>query len=262
MFIYFQSLTAVICLVLGTASGLPQQPPGLKQVFSTLSDGQQQGEVDNNEQVPYTSIQNFTEGELTFELREYPSVKWVCTESTYNMTDETIPGLDGVSPTDELGAIKWMKEMQSSKTWKDRPSSKMFMKMFRYISGVNKEREEVEMTVPVLNTKTVLEGGKIKTKMCFYIEAKWQENPPTPEDPAVFIESSTPMKVYVQKFGGYAMTDSVWTKAANDFSKQMGDRFNEVNSDYFLTASYDSPMKFWNRRNEVMFQLKEANGTK
>ena len=54
-------MTAVICLVLGTASGLPQQPPGLKQVFSTLSDGQQQGEVDNNEQVPYTSIQNFTE---------------------------------------------------------------------------------------------------------------------------------------------------------------------------------------------------------
>jgi len=50
-----------------------------------------------------------------------------------------------------------MKEMQSSRTWKDRPSSKMFMKMFRYISGVNKEREEVEMTVPVLNTKTVLE---------------------------------------------------------------------------------------------------------
>jgi len=74
----------------------------------------------------------------------------------------------------------------------------------------------------------LLQGGKIKTKMCFYIEAKWQENPPTPEDPAVFIESSTPMKVYVQKFGGYAMTDSVWTKAANDFSKQMGEsRFVE-----------------------------------
>jgi hypothetical protein len=61
------------------------------------------------------------------------------------------------SPTDELSAIKWMKEMQSNKAWKDRPSSKMFMKLFRYISGVNKEREEVEMTVPVLNTKTPLE---------------------------------------------------------------------------------------------------------
>jgi hypothetical protein len=70
---------------------------------------------------------------------------------------QAIGGLEGGNPTDELGAIKWMKEMQSSKTWKDRPTSKMFKKLFRYISGVNKEREEVEMTVPVLNTKTVLE---------------------------------------------------------------------------------------------------------
>ena len=27
----------------------------------------------------------------------------------------------------------------------------------------------------------------------------------------------------------------------------------EVDMDLFYTASYDSPMKFWNRRNEVMF---------
>ncbi len=57
----FQSFTAAICLVLGTACGLPQLPSGINQVFSTLSEGQQQGEVDNNEQVPYTSIQNITE---------------------------------------------------------------------------------------------------------------------------------------------------------------------------------------------------------
>ena len=64
---------------------------------------------------------------------------------------------DVLNPTDELSALKVMKEMQNNKSWKERPSSKMFMKLFRYIAGVNKEREEVEMTVPVLNTKTPLE---------------------------------------------------------------------------------------------------------
>jgi|688.fasta_scaffold758267_1 hypothetical protein len=28
------------------------------------------------------------QGDLTFELREYPSVKWVCTEATYDMSAE------------------------------------------------------------------------------------------------------------------------------------------------------------------------------
>ena len=59
---------------------------------------------------------------------------------------------DVLNPTDELSALKVMKEMQNNKSW-----NKMFMKLFRYIAGVNKEREEVEMTVPVLTTKTPLE---------------------------------------------------------------------------------------------------------
>jgi hypothetical protein len=58
--------------------------------------------------------------------------------------------------------------------------------------------------------------------MCFYIEAKWQANPPTPEDPEVTIETSKPMKVYVHKFGGYAMDDATWVQQANAFSKLMG----------------------------------------
>ena len=30
-------------------------------------------------------------------------------------------------------------------------------------------------------------------------------------------------------------------------------RADEIQDGYFYTAGYDSPMKFWNRRNEVMF---------
>ena len=40
--------------------------------------------------VRYDSIINFAnlQGDFTFELREYPSVKWVCTESQYDMAAE------------------------------------------------------------------------------------------------------------------------------------------------------------------------------
>ena len=36
----------------------------------------------------------------------------------------------------------------------------------------------------------------------------------------------------------------------------MADREAELMMDHFYTAGYDSPMKFWNRRNEVMFEKK------
>jgi hypothetical protein len=74
-----------------------------------------------------------------------------------------------VDPNDELAALKLMKEMQNSKTWKERPSSKMFWKLLRYIAGVNKEREQIEMTTPVINTKTPLE-----VRVFLYINANCQ----------------------------------------------------------------------------------------
>merc|ERR1712193_542397 len=88
-------------------------------------------------------------------------------------------------------AIKWM---TNKKSWKDRPQSKMFMKLFRYIAGVNQE------------------DGKITKDMCFYITKEFQSNPPEPVDPDVKILKSKERAVFVKQFGGYAMQDSVWMK--------------------------------------------------
>merc|ERR1711874_101519 len=134
-------------------------------------------------------------------------------------------------------------EMMSGKGWKNKPENKMFMKLFRYISGVNKEQEEVEMTVPVLTRMRLLADGMVNKQMCFYLNKKHQANPPTPTDPAVKIEQNKEFTVYVHTFGGYAMRDSVNLREAGE----------EVDTALFYTAGYDSPMKFWNRRNEVMY---------
>merc|ERR1711936_381358 len=165
------------------------------------------GEVNGDyEQVPYTTIQKFDD----YEERMYPSVKWACTEMTYERNEE--------DPAEEEGGNQWsiikmMQEMMSQKSWKNRPSSKMFMKLFRYISGVNQQSEEIEMTVPVL----------------------------------------TRMTVFVHTFGGYAMRDKVWINEAQTFADKLSTRADSIDFSKFYTAGYDSPMKFWNRRNEVMF---------
>merc|ERR1712077_103982 len=99
----------------------------------------------------------------------------------------------------------------SKKSWKNRPDSKMFMKLFRYISGVNAQGEDVK------------------------------------------IEENEEMTVLVHTFGGYAMRDGVWIKEAQSFAKTLKKNGDSIDFNNFYTAGYDSPMKFWNRRNEVMF---------
>merc|ERR1712037_621116 len=184
-----------------------------------------------------------------YEMRQYPSVKWVCTDVTYKMEKE-----DSVSrDTNDFNLIKMVQEMMSGKGWKNKPENKMFMKLFRYISGVNKEQEEVEMTVPVLSRMKLLADGMVNKQMCFYLNKKHQANPPTPTDPAVKIEQNKEFTVNVHNFGGYAMSDSVNLREARRFAEVLRNTGEEVDTDLFYTAGYDSPMKFWNRRNEVMY---------
>merc|ERR1711918_324835 len=149
-------------------------------------------------------------------MRQYPSVKWACTEATYKMEKEDSESRD----SNDFNLIKIVQEMMSGKGWKNKPENKMFMKLFRYISGLNK---------------------------------KHQANPPTPTDPAVKIEQNKEFTVYVHTFGGYAMSDSVNLREARRFAEVLRNAGEEVDTDLFYTAGYDSPMKFWNRRNEVMY---------
>ena len=119
----------------------------------------------------------------------------------------------------EWNVIMMMQKMMSKKSWKKKPSSKMFMKLFRfvspeiliffslsifsrYISGVNKQSEEIEMTVPVLTRMKLLENNMINKQMCFYLNKKHQENPPTPIDKDVAIIKNEEMTAYVHTFGG------------------------------------------------------------
>ena len=61
----------------------------------------------------------------------YPSVRWACTEMTYERSND-----DDDDDNNESGSV-WsvfnkMMEMMKKKNWKGKPSSKMFMKLFKY----------------------------------------------------------------------------------------------------------------------------------
>ena len=65
-----------------------------------------------------------------YEKRLYPMVNWACTEMTYQKSKEE----DGQEISgSEQNIMRMVQEMMSKKTWRDKPSSKMFMKLFRYI---------------------------------------------------------------------------------------------------------------------------------
>merc|ERR1711872_652950 len=239
-------VSAVLALVGVVAASPAPQLAGLKGLLESLSGDDSPGEVNGDyQQVPYETIQKLD----GYEERRYPSVKWACTETTYEVQDADEEAGDS---SEESNLVKMMQMMTNKKSWKKKPGNQMFMKLFRYISGVNKERQEIDMTVPVLSKMTPMEG-KMKKQMCFYLTKEAQKNPPQPEDPDVKIEQNKEMVVFVKQFGGYAMMDSVWDKEASKFAEELADRADEVEFSSYLTAGYDSPMKFWNRRNEVMF---------
>merc|ERR1712045_419194 len=225
-----------VSLLVASAVAAPQWD-GLKSLVKNLSGDDKPGEVNGDyEQVPYQVVAKFN----GYEERKYPSVMYACTEMTYDTPDDEDSGEWSLETV-----MKWMK---------NRPQSKMFMKLFRYIAGVNKESQEIEMTVPVWSKMIVSQDGKITKEMCFYITKEFQSNPPEPVDPEVKLLKSKERVVFVKQFGGYAMQDSVWMKEAEKFRAELSERSNEVDFNYFWTAGYDSPMKFWNRRNEVAFE--------
>merc|ERR1712045_141295 len=128
-------VSAVVLVLVASVSSAPQWS-GLKSLVKTLSGDDKPGEVNGDyEQIPYEVVAKFN----GYEERIYPSVMYACTEMTYDAPDD--------EESEEWSLERAIKWMTNKKSWKDRPQSKMFMKLFRYIAGVNKESQEIEMTV-------------------------------------------------------------------------------------------------------------------
>ena len=125
-----------------------------------------------------------------------------------------------------------------------------FRKLFKYISGDNKDKKEIKMTTPVTQTE---KNGNMT--MQFYIPAEFDEsNVPDPNNSEV--------KVLNIKGGYYAViiysgraSDNNYVKHKNILEDQLKkDKISIISKP--IRATYNSPFTLpMLRRNEVMFKI-------
>jgi len=156
-----------------------------------------------------------------YEVRKYPASKWVST--TLYVFDY------------------------------DEATGTMFRKLFNYIDGENDQGRKIAMTAPVTTKVTPGSGPNCESTftMSFLVPSALWDNVPKPTNRDVFLEDFPETTVYVRAFDGYA-NGMDFTMEAVAMAQAIGDSSAYVQGHYYNNG-YDSPYKFWDRRNEVMF---------
>jgi len=209
---------------------------------------------DDLEEVPYTVL-SATE---TYQLRNYPSARFACVRG-----ERDAPAGDASSTQGVLSTLQQLVSMFQGN--RDRSASNMFKKLFRYISGVNQEGQEIPMTRPVRTHYRPLAGNREEQVMCFYVPSAWQgaQNPPQPiEGSGVFIETTPAMQVYTRRFGGFAFSRETWEAERRLLEQDLQAQRKQYNAQEFYSAGYDAPFQLLNRRNEVWIKKMESESSR
>ncbi|XP_068210083.1 heme-binding protein 2-like isoform X2 [Palaemon carinicauda] len=171
------------------------------------------------EEIKYTVLRRGS----GYEERLYPSKNWLCTEQK---------GING-----------------------NEDQIQVFLRLFDYLGGENDQNRKLKMGIPASIEYKVRAEGKVYLA-CFFLEEKDQSDYPTPTNKDVFITRRPEMTVFTRKFGGYATTESTWMAEADSLRTLLKLAGENTQSDTMYWNAYNSPVKFWNRRNEVWL-LKE-----
>ena len=129
-----------------------------------------------------------------------------------------------------------------------------FRKLFNYISGDNKNNEEIKMTTPVTQVEK-----KGNMTMQFYLPSRFnKKNIPSPSNPDV--------KILNIKGGYYAVIKYSGRASDKNCIKHKSILENELKKDDIsilsapVKATYDGPFTLpMNRRNEAMFEINIKN---
>ena len=134
---------------------------------------------------------------------------------------------------------------------RDEAIGKGFRILFKYISGENKEKENISMTIPVMQ-KSV---GANKWSISFVVPKKFNlQNVPKPDNASVKIINNSNLKVISITFSGLFSDGNIQeneTKLRN-YIKEKGLKIEEPP----IYAGYNAPWTLWFlKRNEVLFKL-------
>lgn len=128
-------------------------------------------------------------------------------------------------------------------------SERGFNALFRYISGENQSGTEIKMTTPVYMGDS--QGNEV---MEFVLPKAFDEgNTPDPTSAAVRVVQSKEGHYVAIGFGGYASDAAATTYARR--LKTLADRHQLKTVGEPMVLVYDSPYKFFNRKNEILLQI-------
>ncbi|MBN09184.1 MAG: hypothetical protein CMC79_02270 [Flavobacteriaceae bacterium] len=121
-----------------------------------------------------------------------------------------------------------------------------FRKLFNYISGDNSNNEKIAMTTPVYMTPD-------KKEMEFVLPKKYLKSQTLPKSNNVIAYFSDPKHVASIHYSGYSNNKKEFTHTQRLLSKLIELNIRPIGNPYIL--SYDSPYKFYNRRNEIIIEI-------
>ena len=131
----------------------------------------------------------------------------------------------------------------------DKASSKGFSVLAGYIFGGNNKEEKIAMTSPVAMTL------KDTTTMMFMVPKKYKkEDLPIPNDPLIEFKEIPAKKMAAISFKGWADDKKIasYKKKLVKALEKEGIKY----SNNFLFLGYNAPMEVFNRKNEVIVELK------
>uniref|UniRef100_A0A8C4Z9Q9 Heme-binding protein 1 n=1 Tax=Gadus morhua TaxID=8049 RepID=A0A8C4Z9Q9_GADMO len=152
-----------------------------------------------------------------------------------------------------LSSTKWVTTEETSRIM-EMATYTAFRRLFKYITGANENGANIEMTSPVIIKSKTNKGWfeSCTYTMSFLLPSEHQLNPPKPTDSQVSITEMPGMNVYVKSYGGWMMS-----YRARDKESELMDSLESVGAmykkDFSYAVGYDSPMKMFNRHNEVWF---------
>lgn len=133
--------------------------------------------------------------------------------------------------------------------------------LFRYITGKNRTKKRIPMTIPVITSEKVAMTAPVITSgesMAFVVPKKYTlDTAPVPTDPAVHLAEVPERVLAVLRFSGY--TPSQRVKELQDRLVAMLEKNKIATVGAPFLMRYNSPFSLgFMRRNEVAIQVEES----
>tara|TARA_B100001142_G_C14210705_1_gene607500 strand:+ start:516 stop:1073 length:558 start_codon:yes stop_codon:yes gene_type:complete len=145
--------------------------------------------------------------------------------------------------------IRYYPKAIKAKVESNNNSNNNFMKLFRYISGNNEANQKIAMTTPVYMRK-----NSVNSTMEFVMPSKFDmQSIAVPNDKSVKIIESDAGFFASVRFGGYS-NPSRQKKYTNELLQILESKDISYIGEPLL-VSYNSPYKFFSRRNEIIIEI-------